>query len=83
MRALPLMSIPNILQYMGMIERPRSIQITQLASKFIAVVLAAAGFVHLIENSGDFFCDYCNSQELNIFNSIYFMIITMATVSLY
>ncbi|CAM4840941.1 unnamed protein product [Rotaria magnacalcarata] len=80
LRALPLMSIPNILQYMGVIERPRKIRIAQLASKFIALLLTASGFVHLVENSGDFFCDYCNAQELDAFNAVYFMIITMTTV---
>ncbi|CAF2220758.1 unnamed protein product [Rotaria magnacalcarata] len=79
LRALPLMSIPNILQYMGVIERPRKIRIAQLASKFIALLLTASGFVHLVENSGDFFCDYCNAQELDAFNAVYFMIITMTT----
>jgi hypothetical protein len=66
---------------MGVIERPRTIRIMQLASKFIAVWFAIAGFVHLAENSGDFFCDFCNAQEIDVFNAIYFMIITMATVS--
>ncbi|CAF3436915.1 unnamed protein product, partial [Rotaria socialis] len=80
LRALPLMSIPNILQYMSVIERPRKIQIAQLASKFIALLLTASGFVHLVENSGDFFCNYCNAQELDAFNAVYFMIITMTTV---
>ncbi len=81
MRVLPLMNIPDILQYMNVIERPRTIRLTQLASNFIAVWFAAAGFVHLVENSGDFFCDFCNSQEIDIFNSVYFIIISVATVS--
>ncbi len=81
LRALPLMNIPNILQYMRFIERPRTIRIVKLGSKFIAVLCAAAGFVHLAENSGDFFCNFCNAQEIDVFNSVYFMIITMTTVS--
>lgn len=75
------MDVPDILQYMEMIKRPRTIRLVQLASKFIAVWFAAAGIVHLLENSGDFFCGYCNGQEIDLFNSVYFMIITMATVS--
>lgn len=74
------MTAPDILQYMGLIERPRTIRIVQLASRFIAVWFAAAGAVHLAENSGDFFCDFTNAQELDVFNSIYFMIVTMTTV---
>jgi hypothetical protein len=81
LRVLPIMHIPDILLYMNVIERSRTIRIMQLASKFIAIWFATAGFVHLAENSGDFFCDYCNAQELDLFNAIYFMIITMATVS--
>ena len=76
------MNIPDILQYMGLIERPRTIRIVQLASRFIAVWFAAAGAVHLAENSGDFFCNFQNAQELDVFNAIYFMIVTMTTVRL-
>jgi len=76
------MNIPDILQYMGVIERPRTIRIVQLASRFIAVWFAAAGAVHLAENSGDFFCNFENAQELDVFNAIYFMIVTMTTVRL-
>jgi hypothetical protein len=74
------MNTPDILQYMGLIERPRTIRIVQLASRFIAVWFAAAGAVHLAENSGDFFCNFQNAQELDVFNAIYFMIVTMTTV---
>ena len=74
------MNIPDILQYMSVIERPRTIRIFQLASKFIAVWFAVAGVVHLVENSGDFFCDFCNGQEIDLPNTVYFMIITMTTV---
>ncbi|CAF1291373.1 unnamed protein product, partial [Didymodactylos carnosus] len=77
LRAIRIMNIPDILQYMGVIERPRSIRIVQLASKFIAVWFAAAGAA---ENSGDFFCGFRNAHELDVFNAIYFMIVTMTTV---
>jgi hypothetical protein len=66
---------------MGVIERPLTIRVTQLASKFIAILFTAAGVVHLVENSGDFFCDFCNAQEIDVFNAFYFMIVTMTTVS--
>ncbi len=75
------MNIPDILQYMSLVERPRTIRIVQLASKFVAVWFAVAGAVHLAENSGDFFCNFCNAQEMDVFNAVYFMIITMTTVS--
>lgn len=82
LRAVRIMNIPDILQYMGLIERPRTIRIVQLASRFIAVWFAAAGAVHLAENSGDFFCNFENAQELDVFNAIYFMIVTMTTVNI-
>ena len=81
LRAIRIMNTPDILQYMGLIERPRTIRIVQLASRFIAVWFAAAGAVHLAENSGDFFCKFENAQELDVFNAIYFMIVTMTTVT--
>ncbi|CAF1022054.1 unnamed protein product, partial [Didymodactylos carnosus] len=80
LRAIRIMNMPDILQYMGVIERPKAIRIVQLASKFIAVWFAAAGAVHLVENSGDFFCDFRNAHELDVFNAIYLMIVTMTTV---
>ena len=75
------MNVANLLQYTHVIDAPRTIRVVDLASKFIAVWFAAAGFVHLVENSGDFFCHFCNAQQIDLFNSVYFMIITMATVS--
>ncbi|UJR26310.1 hypothetical protein I4U23_007648 [Adineta vaga] len=80
LRAIRIMNTPDILQYMGLIERPRTIRIVQLASRFIAVWIACAGAVHLAENSGDFFCNFENAQEIDVFNAIYFMIVTMTTV---
>ncbi|CAF0949052.1 unnamed protein product [Adineta ricciae] len=80
LRVVPLKDIPNLLQYMHVIERPRTIRIVQLASKFTAILFATAGAVHLAENSGDFFCNFCNAQEISIFNALYYMIITMTTV---
>lgn len=80
LRAIRIMNTPDILQYMGLIERPRTIRLVQLASRFIAVWFAAAGAVHLAENSGDFFCNFENAQEIDVFNAIYFMIVTMTTV---
>ncbi|CAF3523617.1 unnamed protein product [Rotaria sordida] len=82
LRAIRIMNTPDILQYMGLIEQPRTIRIVQLASRFIAVWVAAAGVVHLAENSGDFFCNFENAQELDIFSAIYFMIVTMTTVEI-
>lgn len=80
-RVLPLMNISDILQYVGLIRKARTIRIIEIISKFVSIWFCVAGCVHLMENSGDFFCNYCNRQEINLFNSIYFMIITMTTVS--
>lgn len=80
LRVIPIVYLPDILQYMNIITRPRTIRLIQLTSKFIGLWFASAGFLHLVENSGDFFCDFCNAQEIDIFNSVYFIIISMATV---
>lgn len=47
---------------------------------FFGVWLAAAGFVHLVENSGDPFHDWKNSQDLSYWDCLYFLMVTMSTV---
>jgi hypothetical protein len=80
LRVLPIINLPSILQSMELIKQPRTIRLTRLASRFIAIWFAVAGAVHVVENSGDFFCQFCNGQEIDLFNAVYFVIITMTTV---
>jgi len=79
LRVLRLMSIPDILQYLNVLKLSTSIRLTQLIAMFISVWLAAAGIVHLLENSGDP-PDFDNGQILTYWDCVYFMMVTMSTV---
>ena len=88
------MSIPDILQYLNVLKLSTSIRLTQLIAMFISVSgkqvvqyvlssvqvwLAAAGIVHLLENSGDP-PDFDNGQSLTYWDCVYFLMVTMSTV---
>ncbi|KAG4075702.1 hypothetical protein HA402_003527 [Bradysia odoriphaga] len=79
LRALRLMTVPDILQYLNVLKTSSSIRLAQLVSIFISVWLTAAGIIHLLENSGDPF-DFLNSQKLSYWTCVYFLIVTMSTV---
>ncbi|XP_050515810.1 calcium-activated potassium channel slowpoke isoform X4 [Diabrotica virgifera virgifera] len=79
LRALRLMTVPDILQYLNILKTSSSIRLAQLVSIFISVWLTAAGIIHLLENSGDPL-DFKNHQSLPYWNCVYFLIVTMSTV---
>lgn len=79
LRALRLMTVPDILQYLNILKTSSSIRLAQLVSIFISVWLTAAGIIHLLENSGDPL-DFQNSQKLSYWTCVYFLIVTMSTV---
>ncbi|KAK0173120.1 hypothetical protein PV328_006363, partial [Microctonus aethiopoides] len=79
LRALRLMTVPDILQYLNILKTSSSIRLAQLVSIFISVWLTAAGIIHLLENSGDPF-DFMNPQPLSYWTCVYFLIVTMSTV---
>ncbi|XP_037026961.1 calcium-activated potassium channel slowpoke isoform X36 [Bradysia coprophila] len=79
LRALRLMTVPDILQYLNVLKTSSSIRLAQLVSIFISVWLTAAGIIHLLENSGDPF-EFSNSQKLSYWTCVYFLIVTMSTV---
>ncbi|CAB3226552.1 unnamed protein product [Arctia plantaginis] len=79
LRALRLMTVPDILQYLNILKTSSSIRLAQLVSIFISVWLTAAGIIHLLENSGDPL-DFDNSQKLSYWTCVYFLIVTMSTV---
>ncbi|XP_026468052.1 calcium-activated potassium channel slowpoke [Ctenocephalides felis] len=78
-RALRLMTVPDILQYLNILKTSSSIRLAQLVSIFISVWLTAAGIIHLLENSGDPF-EFSNPQQLSYWTCVYFLIVTMSTV---
>ena len=48
LRALRLMSIPDILQYLNVLKTSSSIRLAQLVSIVVSVWLTAAGIIHLV-----------------------------------
>ncbi|XP_074041110.1 calcium-activated potassium channel slo [Leptinotarsa decemlineata] len=79
LRALRLMTVPDILQYLNILKTSSSIRLAQLVSIFISVWLTAAGIIHLLENSGDPL-HFENPHALPYWNCVYFLIVTMSTV---
>ncbi|CAG9136896.1 unnamed protein product [Plutella xylostella] len=79
LRALRLMTVPDILQYLNILKTSSSIRLAQLVSIFISVWLTAAGIIHLLENSGDPL-EFENAQSLSYWTCVYFLIVTMSTV---
>ncbi|GIY29726.1 calcium-activated potassium channel slowpoke [Caerostris darwini] len=79
LRALRLMSVPDILQYLNVLKTSSSIRLAQLVSIVISVWLTAAGIIHLLENSGDPL-SFSNPHPLTYWECVYFLIVTMSTV---
>ena len=48
LRAMRLMSVPDILQYLNILKTTTSIRLAQLMSLFVSVWLTGAGVVHLV-----------------------------------
>nr|CRZ22682.1 BMA-SLO-1, isoform b [Brugia malayi] len=80
LRALRLMTVPDILQYLNVLKTSSSIRLTQLLSIFISVCLTGAGFVHVLENSGDPFKNFANTHRITYWDCVYFLLVTMSTV---
>ncbi|KAI4883240.1 hypothetical protein NFI96_019734 [Prochilodus magdalenae] len=57
-----------------------SIKLVNLCSIFISTWLTAAGFIHLVENSGDPWENFQNSQALSYWECVYLLMVTMSTV---
>ncbi|KAK3091427.1 hypothetical protein FSP39_019809 [Pinctada imbricata] len=80
LRALRLISIPDILTYLNILKTSTMIRLSQLLVFFISLWLASAGFLHLIENTGDPWLSVSNKQELSYWEILYFLLVTMSTV---
>uniref|UniRef100_A0AC35TLF4 BK channel n=1 Tax=Rhabditophanes sp. KR3021 TaxID=114890 RepID=A0AC35TLF4_9BILA len=80
LRALRLMTIPDILQYLNILKTSQSIRLTQLLSIFVSVCLTGAGFIHVLENSGDPFKNFANTHRITYWDCVYFLLVTMSTV---
>ncbi|BFZ03423.1 hypothetical protein BsWGS_06464 [Bradybaena similaris] len=80
LRALRLMSIPDILTYLNVLRTSTIIRLVQLVVSFVSLWLTAAGFLHLLENSGDPFHNFDNTHRLSYWECLYFLMVTMSTV---
>ncbi|XP_061420870.1 calcium-activated potassium channel subunit alpha-1 isoform X2 [Lethenteron reissneri] len=80
LRALRLIQFSEILQFLNVLKTSNSIKLVNLLSIFISTWLTAAGFIHLVENSGDPWNNFQNSQELTYWECVYLLMVTMSTV---
>merc|ERR1719402_904547 len=71
LRAMRLMSVPDILQYLNILKTTTSIRLAQLLALFVSVWLTGAGVVHLLENSGDLPL-FTSPQTFTYWNAVYF-----------
>uniref|UniRef100_A0A4W4EW72 Calcium-activated potassium channel subunit alpha-1 n=1 Tax=Electrophorus electricus TaxID=8005 RepID=A0A4W4EW72_ELEEL len=80
LRALRLIQFSEILQFLNILKTSNSIKLVNLCSIFISTWLTAAGFIHLVENSGDPWDNFQNSQPLTYWECVYLLMVTMSTV---
>ncbi|XP_077202071.1 calcium-activated potassium channel subunit alpha-1 isoform X4 [Paroedura picta] len=80
LRALRLIQFSEILQFLNILKTSNSIKLVNLCSIFISTWLTAAGFIHLVENSGDPWEDFRNNQALTYWECVYLLMVTMSTV---
>nr|KAF6427718.1 potassium calcium-activated channel subfamily U member 1 [Rousettus aegyptiacus] len=80
LRALRLLELPKILQILRAIKTSNSVKFSKLLSIVLSTWFTAAGFIHLVENSGDPWLKGRNSQNLSYFESIYMVMATTSTV---
>ncbi|XP_057553290.1 potassium channel subfamily U member 1 [Hippopotamus amphibius kiboko] len=80
LRTLRLLELPQILQILRAIRTSNSVKFSKLLSIVLSTWLTAAGFIHLVENSGDPWLKGRNSQNISYFESVYLVMATMSTV---
>uniref|UniRef100_A0A673ZR23 BK channel n=1 Tax=Salmo trutta TaxID=8032 RepID=A0A673ZR23_SALTR len=57
-----------------------TLKLSRLVAILTGTLLTSAGFIHLLENSGDPWLDFSNPQPLYYFECVYFLVVTMSTV---
>ncbi|KAL2083600.1 hypothetical protein ACEWY4_021373 [Coilia grayii] len=80
LRALRLIQFSEILQFLNILKTSNSIKLVNLCSIFISTWLTAAGFIHLVENSGDPWENFQNFQSISYWECVYLLMVTMSTV---
>ncbi|XP_039212564.1 potassium channel subfamily U member 1 [Crotalus tigris] len=80
LKALRLMELPKILQFLQITTSGTAIKLSKLLAVFVSTWLTAAGFLHWMENSGDPWVYHSNHQTLTYFECLYLIMVTMSTV---
>ncbi|CAG5082524.1 Oidioi.mRNA.OKI2018_I69.PAR.g10148.t1.cds [Oikopleura dioica] len=80
LRALRLLQFSEILQFVNILKTSQSIKLVNLVSIFLSIWLTGAGFIHLVENTGDPWADFSNSVSLTYWECVYLLMVTMSTV---
>ncbi|XP_068131053.1 potassium channel subfamily U member 1 isoform X2 [Hyperolius riggenbachi] len=80
LRALRLMELPRILQMLKVTKTSTAIKLSKLLVVFLSSWLTSAGFIHLLENAGDPWTEGKNAHNINYFDCMYLLMVTMSTV---
>ncbi|XP_038047113.1 calcium-activated potassium channel slowpoke-like isoform X2 [Patiria miniata] len=80
LRIMILMQLPEILQLLRVLRTSNGIKLTSLLTIVAGAWLTSAGIYHLVENSGDPWLHFQNSQPLTYGQCIYITVVTMSTV---
>ncbi|XP_071792490.1 calcium-activated potassium channel subunit alpha-1-like isoform X2 [Asterias amurensis] len=80
LRIMILMQLPEILQLIKVLRTSNGIKLTSLLTIVAGAWLTSAGIFHLVENSGDPWIEFTNSQHLTYGDCIYMLVVTMSTV---
>ncbi|XP_022106752.1 calcium-activated potassium channel subunit alpha-1-like isoform X4 [Acanthaster planci] len=80
LRALRMMQLSEILQFLSILRTSDTIKLVNLVTVFFSMWLTAAGFVHLVENSGDFWNGFSNPENIDYWTCVYILVVTMSTV---
>ncbi|XP_067946179.1 calcium-activated potassium channel slowpoke-like isoform X2 [Watersipora subatra] len=80
LRALRLLNIPDILQYLNILKTNSHIRLAHFLSMFLSFWLTGAGLIHLVENSGDPWTEFSNAQPIKFWECVYFILVTSSTV---
>nr|XP_029494067.1 calcium-activated potassium channel subunit alpha-1-like isoform X2 [Oncorhynchus nerka] len=80
-RALHILELPVVLQILNVFNsNSTTLKLSRLVAILTGTLLTSAGFIHLLENSGDPWLDFSNPQPLHYFECVYFLVVTMSTV---
>ena len=80
LRALRILQFSEIMQFVKILKTSTSIKLVNLVSTYLSIWLTCAGFIHLVENTGDPWLQQNNAQPLSYWECVYLLMVTMSTV---